>query len=283
MKSMYTLIRTIISNGMAAKRSKYSLKQKFQIFGILNSLYFKSILFKGKTEVTQKIFSFKVTAYEYSHIALLFREIFLSKEYYFKCDKPQPAIIDCGANIGMSVLYFKFLYPDCSITAFEPNPIAYTLLKKNIADNNLRNVEAVNIGLSEKEGSIEFFTDGKDGILVASILKERGGNNLLNVKSMKLSDFIKNETFDLIKMDIEGAEYEVAKEMCSSQKLANSNKYIIEYHHRVSNNSTSLPAFIENFESAGFGYNLSAHFKRIGGFQDILFYFYKEQPVGQNN
>ena len=40
--------------------------------------------------------------------------------------------IDCGANIGISILFFKKQYPDCTIMAFEPNPHAFPLLEKNV-------------------------------------------------------------------------------------------------------------------------------------------------------
>jgi hypothetical protein len=37
----------------------------------------------------------------------LFREIFVNGIYMFKCDTDKPTIIDCGSNIGMSILFFK--------------------------------------------------------------------------------------------------------------------------------------------------------------------------------
>ena len=41
-------------------------------------------------------------------------------------------VIDCGANIGMSITYFKRLYPKSKIIGFEPDPKIFETLKKNI-------------------------------------------------------------------------------------------------------------------------------------------------------
>ena len=55
---------------------------------------------------------------------------------------PKPFIIDCGANIGLSVIYLKNLYPDAEIVAFEPDEQNFQLLQKNIASFGFKNVEA---------------------------------------------------------------------------------------------------------------------------------------------
>src|SRR6266404_2067922 len=47
-------------------------------------------------------------------------EIFISKIYDQQLDK-RPYIIDCGANIGLSIIYMKQRYPEAEILAFEPD------------------------------------------------------------------------------------------------------------------------------------------------------------------
>lgn len=270
MKKIYEVVYELVRFFFLTKRSDYSGRNKLRIYFLLNSLYIRSLLSKKK-EVTAKIFGFKITAYGYDIILFLFKEIFLSKEYYFKSQKKNPKIIDCGANIGMSVIYFKFLYPHCSIVAFEPNPIAFSLLKKNVIQNNLLDVDLKNVCLSSVEGSIEFFTG--DNLLVASTVHERGGEKKLIIKSVHLSDYIKND-IDLIKIDIEGSEPEVLKDLVSTRKIIFPERYIIEYHHRMSFNKSSLADFIKPFEKYGFGYSLKASFEKLGSFQDILLYFF---------
>src|SRR5690242_10249467 len=52
----------------------------------------------------------------------LYREVFAEREYWFATDSPRPVILDCGSNIGMAILFFKSLYPEAEIFAFEPAP-----------------------------------------------------------------------------------------------------------------------------------------------------------------
>ena len=51
---------------------------------------------------------------------LLFTEIFVAEPYRFTTQSKSPLIIDGGVNVGVSVAYFKWLYPDSRIIGFEP-------------------------------------------------------------------------------------------------------------------------------------------------------------------
>lgn len=263
--------------------SNFRLGVKVEIIRVLLTLYLKSKIIHGKKEIKQVMMGFTVSAFDYEALLYLFKEIFLRQEYYFKSEKPNPSILDCGANIGMSVLYFKYLYPDCEIIAFEPNPYAFALLEKNIAQNGLNHVEIRNSGLSNAEGYIDFFVEENKGSLTGSILKARGGKRTLRIHSEKLSKYIQDTQFDLTKMDIEGAESEVLSDLVSANRIGHSNQYIIEYHHRIRSLRSSMSDFIRPFEEAGFEYNLRTSFTKCGDFQDILLNFYKENraPTGQ--
>src|SRR5882724_4195678 len=59
------------------------------------------------------------------------KEIFIQEIY--KVYLPDNSLIlDCGANIGLSVIYFKKLNPSVKVIAFEPDNANFELLKKNI-------------------------------------------------------------------------------------------------------------------------------------------------------
>src|SRR5690606_23212402 len=51
-----------------------------------------------------------------------YAEIYERRLYEFRSTNPAPRIIDGGANIGLSVLFFKSLFPMARITCFEPDP-----------------------------------------------------------------------------------------------------------------------------------------------------------------
>src|SRR5690606_32260101 len=73
----------------------------------------------------------------------MYEEIFVNHEYAFKTETESPLIVDCGANIGLSTLYFKSQYPQSRIIAFEPDKQNIELLKHNIAINKLENIQII--------------------------------------------------------------------------------------------------------------------------------------------
>ena len=83
-------------------------------FPILEQLFLKT------KKVKIKLFDYTVSAFNYYSFQSLLIEIFINKSYLFKSAKPDPFILDCGANIGMATLLFKKLYPNAIINCFEP-------------------------------------------------------------------------------------------------------------------------------------------------------------------
>jgi len=71
-----------------------------------------------------------------------FSEIFDKGIYRFtpSSDTGTKLIIDCGANIGLSVLFFARHYPTHKIIAFEPDPFIFDILKRNIKLFELKNI-----------------------------------------------------------------------------------------------------------------------------------------------
>src|SRR5450631_739528 len=63
----------------------------------------------------------------------LFRELFI-EETYCGFEQPPATIVDCGSNIGMSILLFKSLWPHSNITGIEASPETFAFLKENVKD-----------------------------------------------------------------------------------------------------------------------------------------------------
>lgn len=210
-----------------------------------------------------------MSSFGYANLVYLIREIFLLREYQISTLNPAPVIIDCGANIGISILYFKRLFPASKILAFEPNPVVFELLKLNVEQNQLGGVELYNYCLSDQEGAIEFFVNENKGTMEGSILSDRGGSHQLSVKAVRLSSFI-NAKVDLVKMDIEGSELPVIEELKKEGKLSLVETYLIEYHHNIIGQFSEIGKFIQYFESEGFTLNLRSDFGHQGSFQDVF-------------
>ena len=161
----------------------------------------------------------------YNHPRSLFSEyknIFKNKSYYFESDKKKPFIIDGGGHIGLSVLYFKKIYPESEILVFEPDKNISKILRQNINANQLTEVTVVESGLYSHEGSLNFNPDKTDGCK----LSESGPES---VQVEKLSNYINREV-DFLKLNIEGAELEVLKDLDQNKKLGLISEICLEWH-----------------------------------------------------
>ena len=69
---------------------------------------------------THELFGKPLFFYSATELLHGLKEIFI-ENIYKQTLREKPYIIDCGANIGMSVIYMKQLYPQAEIIAFEPD------------------------------------------------------------------------------------------------------------------------------------------------------------------
>lgn len=209
--------------------------------------------------------------YEYQNLLTLYKEIFIDCNYQFKSENNKPVIIDCGANIGLSVIYFKYLYPESEILAFEANPFVFQLLSKNI--KNYTNVSVLHQALYDIEDSLPFYLDTQMGSISGSfnaIYKQMA----FPLKTSKLSTTLKKYTeVDLIKIDVEGAEVNIINDLYVNNLLQISKLYIIEFHN-FRNFSPQLGDILLKFERSGFKYKF-LKMEKYSSFECILLEFYK--------
>lgn len=152
-----------------------------------------------------------------------YEEIFDHGIYDFKTDSDTPRILDCGANVGVSCLYFKRRFPLARITAFEPDPKIFSYLKYNLDNAGVSDVELCEKAVWNSETVLQFQSEGSDGGRVES----SSGTNGIDVNTVRLRDYL-SEKVDFLKIDIEGAEIEVLIDI--AKFLSNVNKIFVEYH-----------------------------------------------------
>lgn len=184
----------------------------------------------------------------------LINEIFGEECYRFKADNTSPFIIDCGAHIGISVLYFKHIYPSSRITAFEPDRNSFDLLKKNIAFNNLIDVKLYNKAIADFEGEAIMYGDFSRnsesvGNTIIANWGNRDGFTTTNVFAVELSGIIQNTTVDYLKIDTEGTELAVLKSI--EQYLIQVKNIYVEFHE-YDNNKYELQRTAEILQRNGF-------------------------------
>jgi len=224
-----------------------------------------------------KIFSWKIVGYNAKSLLFLFEEIFVNSSYGIKIKNDKPIIFDCGANVGMSVLFFKQLFPNSIIYAFEPNPISFKFLENNISNNNLSDVFIYNLALHSEIGEIKmFYEESIYGSLLTSTISQRGGDQFFYAKCDKLSNYMKDLSIDLVKIDVEGGEKFIIQDLQEENVLKNSKNYFVEYHSGLDNDN-QLSSFISVFENEGFCLNIKADFNSFWNNQDILILFAKNE------
>jgi FkbM family methyltransferase len=175
-----------------------------------------------------------------------FKEIFVEEYYRFETNLTSPVIFDCGANVGTSCAFFKLIYPQSKIVAFEPNPIIADYLRSNIKNNSLQNIEVIEKAVWINNDGIELGLDDADS---SSIHLDK---NKTKVGSVRLKELLEREqTVDMLKLDIEGSEVDVLKDCYGS--LSNVRNLFVEFHCYVGQ-PQRLSEITKVLEAAGFRY-----------------------------
>lgn len=153
-------------------------------------------------------------------------EIFEEHIYRFEADNNSPYIIDCGANIGLSIYYFKKLYPESKILAFEPDKIIFDVLQKNIEYIPCnQNIEIRKEAVWIEDTYLDFFSEG--GLAGSFSVDFSGRNNTQKTKATDLKKYL-HEKVDFLKIDIEGAENELIFNI--KDQLHNVKRMFLEFH-----------------------------------------------------
>jgi FkbM family methyltransferase len=154
-------------------------------------------------------------------------EIFIDEIYKLNLEE-KATIIDCGANIGLSIIYLKKQNPSARIIAFEPDEKNFTLLKKNVQSFGLADVEIKKEAVWIDNTVLNFSNEGSMSSKVD--LTSQG----TKVKAIRLKDLL-HEKVGFLKLDIEGAEYLVLKDI--EDELGNVENMFLEYHGKFEQNN----------------------------------------------
>lgn len=189
------------------------------------------------------------------------REILQNEIYRFESLTQKPYIIDCGSNIGLSIIYFKKLYPESVILGYEPDPIIFDILNKNITQLGLQNVTIEKKAIWINDEGVKFNSEGG---FSGRIAYKGDKKSIIKVPSQRLKNLL-GVKVDLLKIDIEGAENEVFFDIESS--LSNVENLFIEYHS-YSDKPQVLHEILYGIEKQGFRYHITEAFSRQRPFTD---------------
>jgi len=229
-----------IYNHLFSKQKIHQILSKGQIKDLLNKERFKI----GQQEIFGNNFMYSDNLGFFHSI----EEIFVEECYRFSSLRNNPVIIDCGSNIGLSILYFKRLFPDSKIIGFEPDKEIFELLAKNVSSFKLNEITLLNKAVSIDNNPISFYVEGS--LAGSTVIDFEGLNNVQKIEAVRLKEFLK-EKVDFLKIDIEGAENEVIFDI--APELENVETLFIEYHS-IPNKPQQLGEILNIIKNAGFKY-----------------------------
>lgn len=137
-------------------------------------------------------------------------QVFYAGEYNFEVKNSPTFIIDCGANIGLSAIFFANKYPAAKVVAIEPGKENFIYLQKNLKP--YQNVICINKAIWSKNVSMEIKDMGTGNWSLQTVeTNESLENSIESITIGQVMSAFSQENIDILKIDIEGAEKELFK------------------------------------------------------------------------
>ena len=161
-------------------------------------------------------------------------------------------VIDIGANIGRyTIISSKRVGTKGKVVAIEAHPGNFEILNRNIKLNQLTNIIPLNYAAYSKETKIKLYVpDEESGYTIYHTLMERTGKKFVEVNANTLDyllqlNQIRQEEVNWIKIDVEGAEFEVLKGATNVLSKSKDIALLIEVHGQ--NNYRPLVEFLSSY------------------------------------
>jgi len=180
-------------------------------------------------------------------------DIFVERSLAFEAAVPNPRVLDCGANIGLSALFYKREYPRARITAYEADPEIALQLARNLRANGGDDVEVVAAAVWIENGVVSFASQDADAGTLDRF-SQHADRPPIQVASCRLADVVAREPIDLLKLDIEGAELDVLRDI--GAHLRNVRALQVEVHE-FRPDCRRLPELLTLLATAGFRYSIA--------------------------
>jgi FkbM family methyltransferase len=224
---------------------------------------------------SEMFFGRRMQCLDYYDLMCTAEIVFLAREYRFRPATEAPRIVDCGSNIGLSLLFFKREFPRCTIRAFEPDPQTFSVLRENVERNALSGIELHNLAVGAQAGARVFFRDPqRPGSVCMSLRAESGLPVRTSVETVRLSEMLPEKT-DLLKLDVEGAELEVLHDLARSGKLGLVRAMVVEIHPGLFPQEDVFTQILALLEPNGFRWKLCSGAPGLSG----NFTIYAERAV----
>lgn len=144
--------------------------------------------------------------------------------------RPPAVILDAGANIGTTCVYFSQAYPGATIVAVEPHPENFQLLERNTA--HLPNVVRHQLALGDRDGTATLYdgaTNAGTASLTANVDTAATGHTVRVADSAAFLGAVGVSAVDVLKLDTEGAEWPILRSLAGI--LPGVAVIYLEYHN----------------------------------------------------
>ena len=209
------------------------------------------------SKLTAKNLRYPVFARPNTSDFLVFDQIFVDREYRCLDQIKSPKfVVDCGANVGYSSVYFLSKYPDCFVIAVEPDANNFAILEKNLSPYQGR-YNAIRAALWPRAEKLQFnssFGDvGQEWArrLEKATLGVQVSEDIKTVDIAMLIDFSRFDRVSILKIDIEGAEAELFSSSIEWLDLVDN--IVIELHGQECHDIFSRAIRGQGFKLSTFG------------------------------
>lgn len=202
----------------------------------------------------------------------VFSEIFHEREYKMLepvIMKAKSPIIDIGAHAGMFSIYCSALNPKMQIFAYEPDEDNFSAMKYNLQLNNVKNVTAKNVAIGGKieQRTLYISNDSHNHSLLSAEAAGdfSGEEKLVNVVTFeRILEQNRLASVSLVKMDCEGAEFEILENLSAEAFAVVENFYVECHRYTYEMNPKKLQ---DIFQKHGFKVEMwSNHYDKRMGF-----------------
>jgi FkbM family methyltransferase len=155
-------------------------------------------------------------------------------------------VVDIGAHIGVFSVYAAELSKTGSVYAFEPFINNYRMLEKHKIINHKENLFIYNKGISDREGTQTLFLSPDNNTGGHSLHLKNHSDRKAEIQTITLSGFCDREKIhkiDFLKMDCEGAEFEILRS--DESILQKVNKIVMECHPYGNNSVEDIVSILE--------------------------------------
>ena len=181
----------------------------------------------------------------------VFRQVFITKEYECELCKPPQVIIDAGANIGLTSVFYAHKYPAARIIAIEPESSNFRMLKLNVAP--YLNITAVQAALWKSNGRVQLVDPGLGHYgfqIFGPAQLGTGSEEDRAIRAITVNDVMADfelPHIDILKIDVEGSEKEIFA--TSGSWVDSIGMIVIELHEHLRAGCTrSVYSAIRDFE-----------------------------------